>query len=261
MCTQRFYAAAALLLGSLLGGCASANPYQGLEADQLLELGTEEFESQDWDEAVKVFERFIFSDPTHPRMVEARLYLARAYFNRDDYLTAVSEFSRIIDRHPGDPMAPQASLGICQSYVALSPHIERDQVYTAQALTACDNVMQDFSGSEVSVAAGRLRDQMREKLAEKELSRGDFYFQRKIWHPGIIYFNGVLTQYPSTNAASKALLRLYQAYTAVGWEAEAEEARERLLREFPDSEAAREVGANEGNGVTTASGTLQDGSP
>ena len=258
MYRQRFYAAVTLLLGAFLGGCASSAPYQGMEADQLFQLGAEKFEDQDWDEVTSIFERFIFSDPTHPRMVEARLYLARAYFNREDYLTAVSEFSRVIDRHPGDPMAPEASLGICQSYVALSPHIERDQVYTAQALTACDNVMQDFSGSEVSTQAGRLRDQMREKLARKELSRGEFYFQRKIWHPGIIYFNGVLTEFPSTNAASQALLRLYQAYTAVGWEAEAEEARERLLREFPDSEAAREIRANGGG---EEFGSSQDGSP
>jgi outer membrane protein assembly factor BamD (BamD/ComL family) len=87
---------------------------------------------------------------------------------------------------------------------------------------------------------------MREKLAEKELNRGNFYFQRKMYDSGIIYFNGVLTQYPGTETGAKALLRLYQSYTEIGWEAEAEDAKERLLREFPDSESAREVRANGG---------------
>jgi outer membrane protein assembly factor BamD len=246
MYTQRSYAIAVLLLGAFLGGCASAAPYQGLDSDQLFELGAQEFEDGDWDEVVRVFERFIFADPTNARMVEARLYLARAYFNREDYLTAVSEFTRIIDRHPGDRLAPEAALGICQSYAALSPHIERDQAYTVQAFNACDNVVQDFGGFESSLEAEDLREQMREKLAEKELTRGNFYFQRKMYDSGIIYFNGVLTQYPGTETGAKALLRLYQSYTEIGWEAEAEDAKERLLREFPDSESAREVRANGG---------------
>ena len=261
MYKRHSFVAGALLLGAILGACASGSPYQGLSADQLFEIGAEKFDEGDWDEAVRAFERFIFAGPTNPRIVEARLYLARAYFNREDYITAASEFSRIIDRHPGDRLAPEASLGICRSYIALSPHIERDQSYTIQAFSACDNVLQDFPGHEVAVEAGKLRDQMRERLARKELTRGDFYFQRKMYNSGIIYYNGLLTQYPRTEAAAKALLRLYESYTAIGWEAEAEEARERLLRDFPDSEAAKQVKANGGESGGAESGTAQGGSP
>ncbi|MGD8362967.1 MAG: outer membrane protein assembly factor BamD [Gemmatimonadota bacterium] len=258
---RRSQAAAVLLLGAFLGGCASTPPYQGMDADQMFELGARDFEAGDWDEAVRVFERFLYEDPTNARIVEARLYLARAYFNREDYLTSASEFSRIIDRHPGDVRAPEASLGICKSYVALSPHIQRDQAYTLQAFNACDNVVQDFGGSEVSIEAEQLRDQMREKLARKELSRGDFYFRRKLYDSGIIYYNGLLTLYPRTPAAAQALLRLYQSYTEIGWEREAEEARQRLLRDFPDSDEAREVRANGGEGGGPPSGPVQGRSP
>jgi len=230
-----------------------------MDADQLLELGARDFEEGDWDKAVRVFERFVFSDPTHPRIVEARLYLARSYYNRKDYLTAVSEFSRIVDRHPGDPLAPEAALGICKSYVAMSPHLERDQSYTAQAFSACDNVVQDFGRTEMSVEAEQLRDQMREKLARKELSRGDFYFQRKLYDSGIIYYNGLLEQYPRTAAAAEALLRLYHSYTEIGWESEADDARERLLRDFPESDAAKEVRANGGDGGEGSEGRFGGG--
>jgi outer membrane protein assembly factor BamD len=232
-----------------------------MDADQLFEVGARKFQEEDWDEAVRVFERFLFADPTNSRIVEARLYLARAYFNREDYITAASEFTRIIDRHPGDPRAPEAALGICKSYVAMSPHIERDQSYTLQAYNACANVVQDFGGSEVSIEAEQLRDQMREKLARKELSRGDFYFQRKMYDSGIIYYNGLLTQYPRTEAAAEALFRLYESYTQIGWEAEAEEARQRLLREFPDSDAARQVRADGGDGGGHVAGAAQGRSP
>lgn len=246
MYTRLSFAAALVLLGVLLPGCSSAPPYQGMSADDLFDLGARSFEAQDWDDAVRIFERFIFADPTHERMVEARIYLSRAYYNREDYLTAVSEFTRVLDRHPGDALAPEASLGVCKSYVQLSPHIQRDQGYTTQALSACQNVIQDFGGFEVSIEAETLRDQMREKLAEKILVAGQFYFQRKMYDSGIIYYNDVLTTYPRTDAAAQALLRLYQSYIAIGWDTEAEEAKERLLREFPDSDAAAEVRANGG---------------
>ncbi|MFC1660100.1 outer membrane protein assembly factor BamD [Gemmatimonadota bacterium] len=233
-------AAVAVLL-ALLGSCSSAPRYQGMDADQLYELGVREFESGDWDEAVRVFERLIFSDPTYSRMVESRLFLARAYFNKEEYITAVSEFTRILDRHPGHALAPEASLGVCRAFVELSPIVQRDQEYTVQALNACGNVVADFGASEVSLEAQTLLDQMVEKLARKVLSTGDYYFRRKYFDSALIYFNLLLEDYPRTEAASWALLRLYQSYSEIQWETEAEEARDRLLSEFPDSEAAREV--------------------
>ena len=176
------------------------------------------------------------------------MYLARAYYNRGEYITSVSEFTRVIDRHPGHELAPEASLGICQSYVAQSPHVQRDQTVTVQAWSACQNTLIDFRGTPVAVEAEALRDQMESKLAEKIWSNGDFYYRRKLYHSGIIYFNDVLDQYPRNPWAAQALLRLHQSYLALDWDTEAEEARERLLREFPDSDAAREIGADGGGG-------------
>lgn len=248
MYTRLISAAALLLLGVLSQGCGSTPPYMGMSADDLFDLGAREFEAQDWDKSVRVFERFLFADPTHDRIVEARMYLSRAYYNREDYLTAVSEFTRVLDRHPGDALAPEAALGVCKAYVHLSPHIQRDQGYTTQAMSACENVIQDFGGFEVSIEAEALRDQMREKLAEKILVAGEFYFQRKMYDSGIIYYNDVLTAYPRTEAAARALLRLHLSYLAIGWDTEAEDAKERLLRDFPDSDAATEVRANGGDG-------------
>jgi outer membrane protein assembly factor BamD len=233
-----------------------------MTGDDLFAVGAEAYESQDWDEAIRVFERLISVDPTHEQMVPVRMYLARAYYNREDYLTAVSEFTRVLDRHPGHAMAPEAALGVCHSYVQLSPHVQRDQGYTDQAVSACQNVIQDFGSFEVSVQAEALRNRMQEKLAEKTLVAGEFYFRRKMYDSGIIYFNDLLTTHPQTQAAAQALLFLYQSYTAINWDTEAEEAKARLLRDFPDSEAAAQVrtveggngGVNSGVGGAGASG-------
>jgi outer membrane protein assembly factor BamD len=240
-------AVVALLLGILLGGCASAPPYQGMSADQLFELGSQRFQEEDWGKAAEIFERLVFAEPGYPRIVEARMYMARAYYNRSDYITAVAEFTRVLDRHPGHPLAPEASLGICKSYVAQSPHVQRDQSATLYAWNSCVNTVSDFRNHPVAEEAGAVRDEMEGKLAEKLFIAGDFYFRRKFFHSGIIFFSDLLMQYPRNEWAAKALLRLHQSYEAMDWDTEAEEVKARLLREFPDSEAAREVRSDGGD--------------
>jgi outer membrane protein assembly factor BamD len=241
-------AVAGLFLIALLGGCASASPYQGLGPDELFEVGAREYEAGNWNKAVEVFERLTFAEPTYPRMAQVRMYLARAYYNKGEYITAISEFTRVVERFRGDPLAPEASLGICQSYVAQSPNVQRDQTFTVQAWNACQNTVADFRGSEAAAQAETLRDAMEAKLAEKIFIAGDFYYKRKLYHSGIVYFNDLLNQYPRGQWAPQALLRLHQSYIALGWDTEAEEVRQRLLRDFPESEAVKEIGAEDGGG-------------
>ena len=70
------------------------------------------------DKAIQVFERLIFAEPTYPQIVEARMYLARAYYNKGEFITSVSEFTRVLDRHPGHPLAPDASLVVVKAFGA-----------------------------------------------------------------------------------------------------------------------------------------------
>jgi len=247
--------AAGLFLGAILGGCASSSEFQGMQPDELYAAGAQLFEEGDWRKSTEVFERLLFADPSYPRLVEARMYLARAYFNRGEYITSVSEFTRVLDRYPGHPLAPEASLGVCKSFVAQSPHVQRDQTFTVQAWNSCQNTLTDFRGTEVAVEAEELRNEMELKLAEKIFISGDFYFRRGLYHPGILYFNDLLNQYPRSVWASQALLRLYQSYSSLEWDTEAEEVKDRLLRDFPDSDAAKEIGADQGGGGAVEKGT------
>jgi outer membrane protein assembly factor BamD len=258
MSTRSYFAAAIGVLLALQAACSSTPPYQGLTVDDLYDLGVREYEAEDWDEAIRAFERVIFQDPTYSRLVEARIHLARAYSNKGEHITAVSEFTRILDRHPGHVLAPEAAMGICRSFAALSPIVERDQTYTLQAFTACENVTLDFGGHQVSLEAEEFRRQMEEKLAGHLLNAGDYYFRRKYFDSALIYYNLVLADYPQTATVAQALLRMYRSYTEIGWETEAEEARERLLTEYPESDAAREVRTN-GGGTEPIPGGVESG--
>jgi outer membrane protein assembly factor BamD len=224
--------------------CGGGDPYQGLDADALFRIAENEYADEDWDNAIEVLERLTINFPDWSRVAEARMMLADAHFEDGEYLTARSEYLRFRDRFVGHPLSAVAALGECRSLAALSPHPQRDQTHTRDAVTACGNVTVDFAGTPQAAEAGQLRDSLRAKLAEKDYLTASHYFRRRQYDPAIVYYQFVVDQYPETEFAPQALAGLYRANLAIGYDDLAEQARDRLLRSYPASEAAQELQAN-----------------
>lgn len=230
--------------GLLMAGCSSSSPYQGLDAEQLYEIGLNEYEEGEFGNAVKAMDRLLISFGTSDLIRAARMLLAHAYYGKGDYLTARAEYIRFLDRFAGHADAPKASLGVCRSLVALSPQPERDQGYTLDAISICRNVVIDYGGTEEAATAATLANEMRMKMAEKEYLNADFYFRRRMYDSAIIYYQALVDLYPETEWAPKALLGVYESNIAIGYDDIAEEARQKLLADYPDSEAARSISGN-----------------
>lgn len=242
-------AAVAAVAVAATAGCGSTTPYRGMEAENLFRLATEKYDEGEYDDAMRALDRLVVSFGTWGRIPEARLLLGHAAYANEDYLTARSEYLRFLDRFPGHEDAPEAAVGVCRCLVALSPHSQRDQGYTEDALTTCRNVVLDYPGTDQAQEAADLANRMRLKLAEKEYDTGMFYFRRDLYDSAIIYFEFVTDLYPETEFAPKALLGIYQANLEIGYSDLAEEARQRLLENYPDSEAAQEIRADNGGGA------------
>ena len=219
--------------------CRSAPPYQGMDAQELYAHALQAYEDENWNESMRALERLLITYPAFPQRVEARLYLARSYYQRGEFITAESEFRRIVNTAPGHQLAPASSLGMCESLAGLSPKAERDQAYTEQALRACEATANDYAGTSEAGRAREIRLEMMEKLAEKNYINGEFYYRRNLIDSAIIYYDVVWQEYPETSWAPEALLRIYEANTRIGYDTEADEARDRLLTNYPDSRAAQ----------------------
>lgn len=243
--------------------CASAPRLDRMTQDELWRYAVREFERERWARAIAALERLTLAYPNFEGIVDARYRLAQAYFKKEDYLIAASEFQRIMERYPSHELADDAALGVCQSYFELSPIPQRDQTYTRQGITACENVIRSYPGTESVVRASELRDSLRTKLAEKDYQNGDYYFRRRLYDSAIIYYEGVVERYPDTAVAPKALLRLVETYSRIGYQEEADSARARLLRQYPNSPEARQLvnadGPPGGGAGLTAVDTLTRG--
>jgi outer membrane protein assembly factor BamD len=247
---QALRRALALSALTLAGACGGGDPYQGMDAETLYRMAEVELSEGDAENAIEVLERLHVSFGDWPRLPDAGMLLAQAHFDNDDYLTARSEYRRFLDRFADNPRAPEAAAGECRALGALAPHPQRDQGYTEEAITVCTNVVVDYAGTPQAEEAETIRTGLRYTMAEKEYLNGNHYFRRRQYDSAIIYFQFVADLYPETEFAPRALLGLLRCNEAIGYADLAQEARERLLQEYPDSPEAVEVSAA-GNGTAS----------
>ena len=237
----RFVMAAVL---ALLTACGTKRPpIDTLTPDQLVDRGMAELANRKWTDAITTFERFVVAFPTHPRMQEVRFRLSEGYFGKKEYITAANEFARLATDYPAGPYADDARFKVCESYERLSPKAPLDQQYTRAAIDHCQSLEAYYPTSEFVPRARQISTDLLNKLGEKQFRAAEFYFKRGAVDSAILYYETTLREYPTTTAAPKALLRLYEAYTNLGYRDEATTARDRLLRDYPESAEAKSLAA------------------
>lgn len=232
-----------LVLGLLLtAGCGAREPSLAtLSPDDLYSRGMEAYEERDWSRATRMLEYFVAQYLGDPRAPTARMTLGDLHMTRREYAIATTHYQRLVIDFPADPRALEARFNICEAYYRLSPEPALDQEYTVSALAHCQSVAENFPGTGESGTAQEHIDDLRWKLAKKVYDTGVFYFRRRAYDAAVVYFQEVLSQYPTSEHAPAALERLVETYGRIGYVEDAEEAKERLLSEYPDSPEAQEV--------------------
>lgn len=222
--------------------CAASGPPAELSSPDRFEWAQEKFEGGDYGSAILGFQDFVIRDPLNPLVDSAQYMMAESYLRDGRELDAAEEFSRLATTRPNSPWADDAQLGACRSYWEASPKIQLSQEFTNRSIEECERLVNFFPTSPLRAEAERRIAEARAKKAEKSFAVARYYYRRKLYESANVYFEKALADSPSADVMPRLLSMMYQSYAAVGFAAEAEAARERLLREFPDSEEARELG-------------------
>ena len=237
------------ILGALalmtLGACGSRGPLlHELGPDELYERGMQKLQEEKWDDAIRSLEQLAARYPTDSRIEEVRFEIGNAYFGKKEFVTAAAEYVRLATDYPSSEYADDSRFKTCEAYYRLSPKPQLDQEYTQAAINHCEALISYFPQSEFSPRARALVDDLYAKLAQKDYLNGEYYFKRQALDSSIIYYEELISRYPNSEYAPKALLRLVQVYQRLGYAEELEEAKERLLNAFPETdeaEAARAI--------------------
>ena len=240
--TGRIYtarAAAALALLALTACGPKQTPITELTPEDLWVRGVEEFNAEDWDEAIRYLERFSLAAGADPRVYQARYYVAQAHFRDEQYVTAASEFSRLAGDLGRADLADDSRFMACRAYEELSPRPQLDQEYTRAAIEHCASLIEYFPDTEHAAEGNAIIERMRNRLAEKVFQAGDWYYRRRAYDSALVYFGDLADRYPGTVWAPRALKRLVDIYGILEYAEERQQALERLRQEYPESPEAR----------------------
>lgn len=242
---------------ALLTSCGPKEPpLDQYDAAGLLDRGIEAYRAEEWSDAIRYLDHFVLENPTHPRVQEGRYYLADSYYGREEYITAVGRFTRLAEDYPNGQWADDARFRTCEAYRELAPEPTLDQTYTQAAIDHCQSVVVYHPESDHVPAAREIIRAMENRLARKEFLNGEFYSRREAYDSAILYYETVLARWPQSSSAPDALRAMIRAYGEIGYDDEAAAARERLLRDYPESPAARALaGSAQSGSATPPSGT------
>ncbi|MBM3545045.1 MAG: outer membrane protein assembly factor BamD [Alphaproteobacteria bacterium] len=239
ICRPLGFAALALAAG-IVAGCGSLwgkkaeienndppNVIYG-NAERLVDKG-------DFKEAARQYEQV---DINHPYSQEARraiVMAAYAYYKAGQYDDAVSAADRYLTLHPGTQEADLAQNIIGMSYYNQVLDPKRDQTYARRALTAYDTLLQRYPDSRYAAEASNRQRILRDLLAASEMTVGRYYLRKNNYLAAINRFRTVIVNYQTTEQVEEALMRLTEAYMALGIVNEAQTAAAVLGHNFPDS--------------------------
>ena len=177
-------------------------------------------------------------DINHPYSQEARraiLMAAYAYYKAGKYDDAIGAADRYLTLHPGTQEADLAQDIIAMSYYDRVLDPKRDQTSARKALAAYDTLIQRYPDSRYAAEARNRQRILRDLLAAQEMMVGRYYLRHNNFLAAINRFRVVVTDYQTTAQVEEALMRLTEAYMALGIVNEAQTAAAVLGHNFPDS--------------------------
>jgi outer membrane protein assembly factor BamD len=184
--------------------------------------------------AQTILQRLTFElPPGDPELAEARYYTAESWFQMGDYVQAASDFRHVSDEFSTSEYAPLALLRAGDANLRLWRRPELDPAYGETALAIYQELTGRFPESDAAARARAHVRRLENQFAEKTYKTAVFYVRRKAWDSAIIYFKDVIANYPNSNRAPDALLRLVDSYRAIGYKEELQETCDHLRRFYP----------------------------
>lgn len=234
-----------VLIGVLVGGLAGCGggsnnepPMENFTAEEIFKRGEYELEvgnPRRPADALKYFSEVERLYPYSEYAKRALIMQAFAQHKAKKYEDARSSAQRFLDTYPGDEDAAYAKYLLALSYYDQIDEIGRDQGLTFQALQALRAVIEEYPESDYARSAALKFDLAFDHLAAKEMEIGRFYLKKGHYTAAINRFRVVVEQYQTTTQTPEALMRLVEAYLALGFTDEAQTAGAILGHNFQAS--------------------------
>ncbi len=204
-------------------------------ADDLYNQGLARLKAKDYDAAAKSFANLDKQYPYSQWQRRGLLMATFAQYQSGNYDEAIGSAKRYISFYPNAEDVDYAYYLEAMSYYNQIPDVSRDQERAAKAAEIFSLIVEKYPKSEYADDARYKLQVTRDQLAGKEMMIGRYYLNQRNYVAAVGRFREVLAKYQTTRHAEEALMRLTEAYLALGIPQEAQTAAAILGHNYPDS--------------------------
>lgn len=228
-------------------GCSSGvadDPILVLSSAEALEEGKRLMEEEKYRQARDYLIHAFEVEPNSAGGREALLLAADAYFlqgGEDNYIRAEGKYRDFQTRFPTSRDAAYVQYQIASSLIERLKKPDRDQTSTHDALTELQTVIELYPTSEYAAKARERIDEVRQLLAEHEMTIGYFYLRYRNYNGAKQRLEYLLENFPEYEHRDRALYLLGLTLFRSDQFEESEEAFERLRLEYPESTYVDEI--------------------
>jgi outer membrane protein assembly factor BamD len=214
------------------GGGFRVDKFSG-ENEALYTAGRRELALKRWANAIAAFEKLSTDLPARDTLLPlSQFYLGKARSGNVEHLLAAQAYTKVAEGFPEDSIADDALFESAREYQMLWRSPELDSQYGTTAQANFRTLVSVYPDSPRRKEAEKQLVLLDEMFATKEYLAGYYYFRRKAYDPAILYFKTVVSQYPQTDKARDAFLRMIESYRAIRYTEEAAETCVAAKRRF-----------------------------
>lgn len=193
----------------LLSSCGISNPFDdNIAYKTRFDDGLAFFEEENYVKASQQF-NIIVDRASHTDLGDdALFFLAESYFLNKDYDLALVEFEKLVSRMGFSPYIEKSRWRICETLMLLSPNFYHDQESSKKAISQIQEFLDDFPNSEYSKDADKLINELRTRLAEKNMETGKLYVKLKAYDSAIVSYKIVVKEFYDTNFFNDANMEI-----------------------------------------------------
>jgi outer membrane protein assembly factor BamD len=201
--------------------------------------GVDLMKKKKYDQAIEKFSAVRDNYPFDPIADVAMVKLGDAYFEKKEYLFAAGVYTDFVTAHPDDENVPYVLWRLADCFEKLSLTIDRDQAYILKAIERLTYLKNRYPSSQYAREADESLLRLNQKLADRELYVGDFYYRTANYNASIIRLEYLLSKFPGAQGTDKALYILAAAYRRLDNPEKAQQYAEMLRKEYPSSTHAK----------------------
>ena len=240
-------ALAAALLVLALAGCGlfgkTLDPKKDWTAADFYKAAKEEFDSQNWEQAVKLYEQLEAKFPYGRFAQQAQIEVAYANYKLGESAAAIAALDKFIKLHPNHQnidyaLYLKALVNFREDLGPLSRLItqdlaDRDPKSARESFEGFKELVTRFPESRYAPDSRERMAYLIEALARHEINVARYYLRRGVYLAAANRAQDAITRFPNSPSHREALDIMIEAYDRMGMPELRDDAKKVLAKNFP----------------------------